>query len=142
MTSLVLLLLASLMVTACGGDSGSGAGCVDADVAADFGQTVRLSTFADLESLGFETDPPVPADAAIRESAAEAGVERRVVFTTASRRSEMVPIYQSTIGNCPEFGRQSGAGASGVDAFQTDVDGVRLRVEFEDGRVTVIERTD
>ncbi|MEQ8719047.1 MAG: hypothetical protein RIE08_15670 [Acidimicrobiales bacterium] len=137
--ALLMVLASSLMLIACGG---GGVDCVEAEVAEQFGSTVRLSSFADLESLGFESDPPVPADAAIRESGVEEGGERRVVFTTESRRSEMFPIYQSTIGNCPEFGRQSGAGTSGVDAFQTDLDGVRLRVEFEDGMVTVTETLD
>ena len=135
--------LLTLGLAACGGDddgggSGGSAGCVSNDIAEQFGATVPMSSFSETETLGFVTDLPVPADAAVQETMAEAGVERFVVFTTTSSRSELTPIYQTAYSRCDEVGRVS-SDTSAPSAFQTETADVIIRVEYVDGLVTVIE---
>lgn len=131
-TSLVLAL------AACGGDdgqNGGGADCVEQEVSADFIETVRLSSFA--EAGDFVNDPPVPADAVLTEtSAGPDGDGHIATFTTEATQSQMVPVYQSTLGQCDNSGRISGGE---VDTYQAVTGGLRVRADFQDGSVTISE---
>ena len=75
------------------------------------------------------------ADAVLIETSAGPDGEGHIAtFTTAASKAEMTPVYQSTIGSCNENGRTSGGE---VDTYTTVTGGLRVRVDYQDGSVTI-----